>query len=100
MTKINDGGPDANGWNFDISQAPKGHPYQIELNRSGKVVTVDSYHYERIIAAGSGGVVTLSKWLPDEGRWEMFSKEVPPLAWMPWPDHPLAERSKSQGKEP
>lgn len=56
-------------WNFDIIQAPRG---------------------QMIIAAGSKGHVTVSKWLPREERWQMFSKDTPPLAWMPWPTHPEA----------
>jgi hypothetical protein len=54
-------------WNFDISQAPKD---------------------AKIIAAGNGAVVTVSKWMEKEGRWNMFTKDVPPLAWVLWPDHP------------
>ena len=40
-----------------------------------------------IIAAGNDQVVTVSKWLPEQGRWNMFSKDTPPLAWQPWPAH-------------
>lgn len=54
-------------WNFDIEAAPKDQP---------------------IIAAGTKNVVTASRWLPKEGRWNMFTKAVPPLAWQPWPTHP------------
>ena len=49
-----------------------------------------------IIAAGGKGVVTGSRWLEKEGRWNMFTKAVPPLAWQPWPDHP-GERSAVAG---
>ena len=57
-------------WNFDISQAPKAG---------------------RIIAAGNGGTVTVSSWNVKREAWSMFTKETPPLAWMPWPQHPEAE---------
>ncbi len=56
------------GWNFDITAAPKDEP---------------------IIAAGNEGVVTKSRWLAKEDRWVMFTQAVPPLAWQPWPAHPL-----------
>jgi hypothetical protein len=68
MTDYNDG--KIHGWNRDIEEAPKDHP---------------------IIAAGNKGVITPSRWIEKEGRWVMFSKGVPPLAWMPWPTHPDAE---------
>ena len=75
-------------WNFDIEQAPKGH-YEDITKTIGKNVFMTVRHVPIfIIAAGNGGVVTFSKWLPDEGRWNMFTKAVPPLAWMPWPSHP------------
>jgi hypothetical protein len=51
---------------------------------------------EQIFAAGSCGVVTVSYWIPDQGRWNMFTKAVPPMAWRPYeegvplPRHPLA----------
>lgn len=57
-------------WNRNISEAPKDAP---------------------IIAAGNKGVVTVSRWIEKDGRWSMFTKSVPPLAWMPWPSHPDAE---------
>jgi acetolactate synthase-1/3 small subunit len=46
---------------------------------------------DQIIAAGNDRVVTLSRWLPKEGRWSMFTKDTPPVAWKPWPKHPEDE---------
>ncbi|KFB10364.1 hypothetical protein [Nitratireductor basaltis] len=77
-------------WNFDLSAAPKGKPIQREVKRKGEVVLVDDFQHQKIIAAGRCGVVTVSRWLPEEGRWEMFTKEHPPIAWQPWPEHPEA----------
>lgn len=75
-------------WNFDISQAPKGNWVETQKT-AGKTVVMQMIHVpDPIIAAGNDGVVTLSKWLPKEERWCMFTKDVPPLAWMPWPSHP------------
>lgn len=60
-------------WNFNIGEAPKDQP---------------------IIAAGNKGIVTLARWIEKEGRWSMFTKAVPPLAWQPWPQHPTAGEAK------
>lgn len=90
-------GPAAEGWSFDLSAAPKGGEKVI----SGRVAGTRDYERrvhvrERIIAAGNGGVVTVSHWIPDQGRWNMFTKAVPPMAWRPYvegeplPRHPLA----------
>lgn len=54
-------------WNRNIEEAPKD---------------------ATIIAAGNKGVVTASRWIEKEGRWSMFTKAVPPLAWQLWPKHP------------
>ena len=78
-------------WNHDMSAAPKGH-YEDVVQNIGKNVAMSVRHVPvPIIAAGNGGIVTLSKWLPAEGRWNMFTKAVPPMAWQPWPDHPEAK---------
>ena len=90
-------GPAAEGWNFDIDAAPKGDEKRV----SGKVAGTRAYERsvhvrEKIFAAGNGGVVTVSSWIPEQGRWNMFTKAVPPMAWRPFeegapmPRHPLA----------
>jgi len=56
-------------WNFNMDEAPRD---------------------EKIIAAGSGGVVTVSRWIADQKRWNMFALSTPPIAWQPWPSHPEA----------
>ena len=72
-----------------MDEAPRGH-YADVTRTIGKNVVMSVVHVpELIIAAGNGGVVTVSKWLPDEARWNMFTKETPPMAWQPWPAHPL-----------
>ena len=78
------------GWNFDMDAAPKGNTVTVTRTVKDREVTYDKHIPELIIAAGNGGVVTLSRWLPDEGRWNMFTKATPPLAWQPWPAHPDA----------
>lgn len=84
-------------WISDLSTAPRGKFKTV----SGKAAGRESAAFERqvhvrekIFAAGSAGVVTVGWWLPDEERWCMFTKGVPPIAWMPWeenaplPQHP------------
>lgn len=77
-------------WNFDMSQAPRGETRMVERVIGKKMVEVEEHIPAPIIAAGNGGVVTMSHWMPKAGRWNMFTKAVPPLAWMPWPEHPFA----------
>ncbi len=77
-------------WNFDMEAAPRGH---TELRtRKGRDGTETEYAHHvsaKIIAAAADGVtVTVSNWLPDQERWNMFNKDAPPVAWMPWPEHP------------
>lgn len=77
-------------WNRDMSVAPKGTTDMRQ--RKGKDGSETDYEHfvpAKIIAAASDGkTVTVSNWLPEQGRWNMFTKEQPPVAWMPWPDHP------------
>jgi hypothetical protein len=75
-------------WNYDLSQAPRGYYKKYTRTVKGKEVEYEQHIPELIIAAGNGCVVNLSRWLPEEGRWNMYTKEVPPKAWIPWPKHP------------
>ena len=79
------------GWNFHMSEAPKGETRLVTRKIGKKEVTIEEHFPTLIIAAGSDEVVTLSKWLPKEGRWSMFTKACPPMAWHPFPDHPAAD---------
>lgn len=81
-------------WNLDISQAPKGEWRKTQREIRGRVAEWEYYHAPRIIAAGNGGVVTVSQWNPKRGAWSMFTADCPPLAWMPWPEHPHGEAAQ------
>jgi hypothetical protein len=81
-------------WNFDMSAAPLGTVREVTRTIGKNEVTTTEHVHALIIAAGNGGIVTVSKWLPNEGRWNMFTKAVPPIAWMPWPEHPGSEVTK------
>ena len=77
-------------WNFNIEEAPRGSLKIVSRVVGKNTVEHEYWDAPIIIAAGNGAVVTTSRWLPKEGRWNMFTKDVPPLAWMPWPVHPNA----------
>ena len=79
-------------WNFDMDAAPHGRVEQ--RTRKVKDADVPYEHFVRdriIVAADDGKTVTMSSWLPEEGRWEMFTKDHPPIAWQLWPEHPGAQ---------
>lgn len=77
-------------WNFDMSAAPRGeYVTTTYTDGKGKKVEKTTYQHVRIILASPCGVVTVGRWLPSEERWEMFTKGVPPIAWMLWPTSPV-----------
>lgn len=92
MTKINDGGPDANGW-YPIETAPKDGTKVLlccmraspEMKHMRGRIEVDFWH--RSQKHGYEG-------------WGNFNPHYYPAThWQPLPEPPV-ERSKSQGKEP
>jgi len=74
-------------WNFDMDAAPRGTTRMVTRIIGKTEVERQDHVSALIIAAGNDQVVTVSKWLPEQGRWNMFSKDTPPLAWQPWPAH-------------
>ena len=68
-------------WNFDMSKAPRGK-YDIVALSNGKG-TRKVFRPVEIIVAGACGTVTVARWVDDERRFDMFTAEVPPIAWMP-----------------
>lgn len=75
-------------WNYDIAAAPKGTFKTVEGPKGPREVHVPE---EIFLAVNDGKTVTLSRWLPKEGRWNMLATGEQPLAWQPWPGHPEAE---------
>lgn len=67
-------------WNFNMDEAPKGKWHDVEDNK-GKTKRV--FIAVKLFAA-RGGCLTYTRWIPDEERWEFFTKDHPPEAWMPW----------------
>lgn len=80
-------------WNYNMDEAPRGHTEKRERkNNKGEDVIVDVFVPDLIIACSKDGeTVTISRWLPEEKRWNMFATNEDPLAWQPWPDHPNAK---------
>lgn len=84
-------------WSYDMDAAPKGEYELVPSVRGGKDIERRVWRGVRILAADDvGEVVTTSSWLPDQERWNMFSKDRPPIAWAPYPEHPgLTSLSKA-----
>lgn len=79
-------------WDFDMTAAPRGTTEQRQRKgNDGETVVYSQHVSAKILAAADDGkTVTVSNWIPDQQRWNMFAKEHPPIAWMPWPNHPGA----------
>lgn len=86
-------------WNFDISKAPVGGMVTRRVTTSKGVKSFEEYEPVQIIAASKCGKVTRSYWVPKEGRWCMFTKDSPPIAWQLWPGHPHEESTKAEAAE-
>lgn len=87
-------------WNHNIDAAPKGGYVERTETRKGEPVKIREWVSPRIHAVSSDHRVITSRWLPDlkkegEGRWEMFSKDHPPLAWIAFPEYSPVEGSAS-----
>jgi hypothetical protein len=76
-----------------MSQAPKGKSKIYTSVMRGREVSRELITPEIILCAGNEGVVTPSYWIEKQERWSMFTKSTPPLAWMPFPKHPLEEEN-------
>jgi hypothetical protein len=75
-------------WNFDISQAPRGHTVDDFVQTPKGVRKTTRFLPVKVILATKCGKVTVSKYMPDEDRWEMLQKGEQPVAWQLWPLHP------------
>lgn len=78
-------------WNYNMDEAPKGTHREVSagLAKDGSPKVRKVYQRVNLLAAdGSSDLVTITCWLPDQNRWNMFTKEHPPIAWAEWPTHP------------
>jgi hypothetical protein len=78
-------------WIFDMGAAPKGKNNLVARKIGKNTVEVEEHVPTLIIAASGCGVVNISRWMPKAGRWCMYSKDTPPIAWQPFPTHPEEE---------
>lgn len=73
-------------WRFDVENAPRGKTVEV----AGPKGTKRTRHEPEVIIVASqdGQTVTLSRWIPNENRWNMLGKNEAPFAWQPFPTHP------------
>lgn len=79
-------------WSFDMSAAPRGKIVtRTHTTAKGKSYTKDYHVDHRLLVAHPNPdvPVSVSWWLSDEGRWNFYMKDSPPIAWREFPDHPL-----------
>lgn len=75
-------------WNFDLTKAPRGK-FVVQNRKFGKgYADTKVFQPDKVILASKCGVVTVSRYLPDEKRWEGFAHGEQPIAWQEWPTHP------------
>lgn len=77
---------EAGAWRFDVENAPRGR----EVKLPGPKGSMRTVHQSEavILASADGKTVTVSRWIPDENRWNMLGKNERPVAWMRFPTHP------------
>jgi len=68
----------------DISSAPRG---KIE-SRKGSKGFVDVLIPDMVVVCQKGGVPRISHYLPDDERWNGFTKKNPPEYWDELPEAP------------
>lgn len=80
------------GWNPNMDEAPRGGEVETvtQVRRDGKLVDIKRTRWvsPRLIVAYDDTETGASKWLEASQRWEGFTAEKPPQAWMPYPVHP------------
>lgn len=69
-------------WTFDMSSAPRGRIRLIATTHGNGTRRVAER--QMIIVASACGIVTLTHWLVEERRWDLFTSARPPIAWMPY----------------
>ena len=88
------------GWNFDISQAPRGKTVETVVQTAKGPRGQSRFVPDRVILATKCGKVTLSHYIPDEDRWMMLGKGEQPDAWFAWPTHPSQIAAVNGGHAP
>ncbi len=67
-----------------IETAPKGETRLVKVGNKGgeREVLVPAW----VLVPTSDGKITMSHWLPQQGRWNMFSTDYPPTHWWDFGD--------------
>ena len=76
-------------WRTDIENAPRGRMVTLP-GPKGSTRTVHQPDLV-ILAAADGQTVTVSRWIPQEQRWNMLGRTEKPVAWQPFPTHPARD---------
>lgn len=73
-------------WRTDFENAPRGRM----VEQPGPKGSTRQVHKPDlvILACADGKTVTVSRWMPDQERWNMLGKNEQPRAWLPFPVHP------------
>lgn len=76
-------------WRTDVENAPRGRTAELP----GPKGSTRRVHQPDlvIVASADGKTVTVSRWIPDENRWNMLGKNERPVAWQPFPTHPALQ---------
>lgn len=115
MTTPHQPQPNTDGWNHDISKAPRGRT--VLVNRlvpdrnsvSGRSLKpVEEFKSDFILAVHPDGIVAQSYWIParytqsgnllDGNRWSGFNVGRDPIAWAPWPIYEIHESPSNNDK--
>jgi hypothetical protein len=77
-------------WNFNMDECPKSYFVEEEITDSlgRKMIKQTVVEVKVLLADADSDFVTVSRWLPKEKGWNMFTDKQTPLAWMPFPEHP------------
>ena len=76
-------------WNFDTNSAPKGSTKTVEFDTSKGKRQKKVFEPDWVLTASpTCRKVIHSHWIPKEKRWNGYTKDAPPIAWMYKPDHP------------
>lgn len=85
-------------WNFNLSEAPRGHIETRTRVVKDEPKPFDFFVEDPIWAATKCGKVIKTHWMPqngrDGGRWIGLGTSEEPVAWQPYitPEHPFAGR--------
>lgn len=72
----------SNGWK-PISEAPKSYVETVEVNTVEGVRKREYFRFIKILTIGNDGEMRMSYWIPEYERWNMYTKDNPPVLFYP-----------------